>query len=137
MKTLANSNDTLWTIDCVEDQTRPWTVVALNPGPVARTPQSGAQHLRVELLLVLADLWSVAVRSNVGRIDVDHRALPVVLSSDWLAFTASCRGDKHPNETPRCSCEAALSARCVSEGRGARTHWGSAVGTTWGSVSGR
>lgn len=68
--------------------------------PVARTPQSGAENLGVELLLVLADLWSVAVRSNVGGVDVDHGALPVVLSFDWLAFTASCREykrDEHPN----------------------------------------
>lgn len=32
------------------------------------------------------------MRSNVGGVDVDHGALPVVLSFDWLAFTASCRG---------------------------------------------
>lgn len=72
---------------------------ANHPHPVPRTPQSGAENLGVEFLLVLANLWGVAVRSNVGRVDVDHGALPVVLSFDWLAFTARCRGSKREKQT--------------------------------------
>lgn len=40
------------------------------------TPQSRAQDFGVEALLVLADLRRVAVRPDVGRVDVDHRDLP-------------------------------------------------------------
>ena len=39
------------------------------------TPQSGTEDLRVEPLLVLADLGRVAVRACVDRVDVHHRAL--------------------------------------------------------------
>lgn len=40
------------------------------------TPQSSAEDLRVEPLLVFSDLGRVAVRSDVGRVHVDHRDLP-------------------------------------------------------------
>lgn len=40
-----------------------------------RTPQSSTQNLRVEAFLVLANLWRVAVGSDVGGVDVDHRDL--------------------------------------------------------------
>lgn len=40
------------------------------------TPECGAQDLRVEPFLVLANLWRVALRAGVDGVDVDHRALP-------------------------------------------------------------
>lgn len=55
-----------------------------------QTPQSSTENLRVEFLLVLADLRGVALRSNVGWVHVHHRALPVVLSLDLLTLTAGC-----------------------------------------------
>lgn len=39
------------------------------------TPECSTQDLRVEAFLVFADLWGVAVGSDVGRVDVDHRDL--------------------------------------------------------------
>lgn len=53
-----------------------------------QTPQSRTENLRVELLLVLSDLRRVALRSNVGRVHVDHRAFPVGFPLDLLTFTA-------------------------------------------------
>lgn len=40
------------------------------------TPESRTEDLRVEALLVLSDLGRVAVRSDVGRVHVDHGDLP-------------------------------------------------------------
>lgn len=39
------------------------------------TPQCGTQDLRVEPLLIFADLWRVALRASVNRINVNHRSL--------------------------------------------------------------
>lgn len=52
----------------------------------ALTPQSSTQDLGVEFLLVFADLRGVALRTDVGRIHVDNRPLPRVLSSERLHF---------------------------------------------------
>lgn len=40
------------------------------------TPESRTEDLRVEALLVLSNLGRVAVRSDVGRVHVDHGDLP-------------------------------------------------------------
>lgn len=48
------------------------------------TPQASAEDLSIELLFIFADLWGVALRSNVGGVDVHHRALPVGLSNTRL-----------------------------------------------------
>lgn len=40
------------------------------------TPECCTQDLRVESLLVFADLWRIALRASVDRVNVDHRALP-------------------------------------------------------------
>lgn len=40
------------------------------------TPERSTQDFRVEALLVFADLRRVAVRPDVGRVDVDHGDLP-------------------------------------------------------------
>lgn len=39
------------------------------------TPQCSTQDLRVEPLLIFADLWRVALRASVNRINVNHRSL--------------------------------------------------------------
>lgn len=39
------------------------------------TPQCSTQDLRVEPLLIFADLWCVALRASVNRINVNHRSL--------------------------------------------------------------
>lgn len=59
------------------------------------TPKSGTENLCVEFLLVLADLRSVTLRSDVGWVHVHHRTLPVVLSFEWITFTARCMGRKN------------------------------------------
>lgn len=58
------------------------------------TPKSSTENFCVEFLLVLADLRSVTLRSNVGWVHVHHRTLPVVLSFEWITFTACCMGRK-------------------------------------------
>lgn len=44
-----------------------------------RTPECSTQDLRVEPLLVFADLWCVALRASVDWVNVHHRAL-----SGWV-----------------------------------------------------
>ena len=48
------------------------------------TPESGTQDLRVEALLVLADLRRVAVGPDVGGVDVHHRNLSGLAQSGLL-----------------------------------------------------
>lgn len=72
-------------------QSRHNCVILLSREP---TPQSSTENFCVEFLLVLADLRSVTLRSNVGWVHVHHRTLPVVLSFEWITFTACCMGRK-------------------------------------------
>lgn len=69
-----------------------------------QTPESGTEDLGVELLLVLADLGGVALWPDVGGVDVDHGALPVVLPLDLLALAACWNSTGHavlgPEEPP-------------------------------------
>ena len=48
------------------------------------TPESSTQDLRVEPLLVLADLGGVAVRSDVGGVHVHHLVLSGLVESGLL-----------------------------------------------------
>ena len=48
------------------------------------TPECRTQNLRVEAFLVFADLWRVAVGSDVGGIHVDHRDFPGFVESGLL-----------------------------------------------------
>ncbi len=48
------------------------------------TPQTGTKDFSVELLLVFAYLWGIALRTDVGGVDVHYRALPVRLSNARL-----------------------------------------------------
>lgn len=52
----------------------------------ALTPECSTQDLRVEPLLVFADLWCVALRAGVDRVDVHHRTL-----SGWVGPQRLCQ----------------------------------------------
>lgn len=43
------------------------------------TPQASAEDLSIEFLFIFADLWGITLRSNIGGVDIHHRALPVGL----------------------------------------------------------
>lgn len=77
------------------------------------TPQSSTENFCVEFLLVLADLRSVTLRSNVGWVHVHHRTLPVVFSFEWITFTACCMGRKKKQcQTIKLWCFVAFSTWC-------------------------
>lgn len=58
----------------------------MKSGKFGLTPQCRTQDLGVETLLVFADFWRVAVRPDIGGIDVNDGNFPCLVQSSLFLF---------------------------------------------------